>query len=343
MLLRALFLLTTALGALSAQACSIPVFRYALDRWPADRYALEVSAADAPEESVARFLRNWTDSTPLNLSPVRMKEDGPSRLVFPQASPETPAVWSGALEGRTLPQLTDSPARAEIVRGILAGEAGVWLLIESGDRVVDESAAAALQKRLRYLEQVAQLPHIDPSDPTSKLGPGPTLRVGFSLLRISREAAEEQVFLKMLAGPKAQGSIAPGPWLAVVFGRGRVLGAWPADGFGDEQIDEACLFLLGACSCQVKRLNPGWDLLLHADWDEALRAIGYPTAETAATSAPTPPAPRNEPPKPETVVVTAAAPAASDPLRSPSRLGIAAGVLLVLGSALAWRTMRRPS
>ncbi|MCX6983118.1 MAG: hypothetical protein NTV08_20540 [Verrucomicrobia bacterium] len=63
------------------------------------------------------------------------------------------------------------------------------------------------------------------------------------------------------------------PWLSLVFGRDRALGAWAAEGFGDEQIDEACLFLLGACPCEVKRMNPGWDLLLNADWVESLRAI----------------------------------------------------------------------
>jgi hypothetical protein len=79
----------------------------------------------------------------------------------------------------------------------------------------------------------------------------------------------------MLAGPQSGLAATREPWLAVVFGRGRVLGAWPAKGFGDEQIEEVCLFLLGACSCQVKNLNPGWDLLLRVDWDEELRAIGY--------------------------------------------------------------------
>ena len=38
----------------------------------------------------------------------------------------------------------------------------------------------------------------------------------------------------------------------------------------------SCMFLLGACSCQVKRMNPGWDLLLNVDWDGALQAIGFP-------------------------------------------------------------------
>ncbi|MFT5104551.1 MAG: hypothetical protein ACI9UA_000166, partial [Pseudoalteromonas tetraodonis] len=33
-----------------------------------------------------------------------------------------------------------------------------------------------------------------------------------------------------------------------------------------------CFFLTGACSCQVKAQNPGWDLLLSADWEKGLLA-----------------------------------------------------------------------
>ncbi len=341
MLLRTTLAFVALLCAVGAQACSIPVFRYALDRWPADPYALEVSASDAKDEAVARFLRNFTDSTPLNLVPTRLKDEGASRLLFPHAAPGSAPAWSGALDGNSLPQLTESPARTEIVRRILDGEVGVWVLVGSGDRVADDQAATVLEKRLRYLEQVAQLPQIDPNDPTSKLGPGPALRVKFSLLRVQRDDPAEQSFLKMLAGPKVEGAVSAGPWFALIFGRGRVLGAWPAEGFGDEQIDEACLFLIGACSCQVKRLNPGWDLLLNADWNESLRAIGYPSAETAAAQTPATKPETPELPKPETVTHTAApAPVAPAPSRA-SPLAIAAGVLLVLGSALAWRTMRR--
>jgi hypothetical protein len=93
------------------------------------------------------------------------------------------------------------------------------------------------------------------------------------MLRVAQADAREAVFVKMLAGAKADPSLSSGPWLAAVFGRGRVLGAWPAKGFGKEQVDEVCLFLMGACSCQVKNLNPGWDLLVTADWDAELQKV----------------------------------------------------------------------
>lgn len=337
MLLRSLLILTALLCAPLARGCSIPVFRYALDRWQADPYQLEVSTSDGADEVVARFLRNFTDSTPINFTIVRTKADSPSRLVFPHAEPGARPAWNGRLAEGGLARITDSLARTALVQRIMEGEVGVWVLVESGDDASDDRLAAALEKRLRYLEQVAQLPQIDPSDPTSKLGPGPALRVKFSLLRVKRDDAEEQPFLKMLAGPKSAEPPATGPWLALVFGRGRVLGAWPAEGFGDEQIDETCLFLLGACSCEVKRMNPGWDLLLNHDWNESLRALGFPSLEAEGAEGPRP--------TPETVTFTAAPPPPPPPpaaATSPSTItgAAVAGSLLLLGIALVWRTIR---
>ncbi len=348
---RLLFLLLISLVAgFSASACSIPVFRYALDRWQADPFALEISATDGKDADVARFLRNQTDSSPLNMMTSRMNEEGLSRLTFPHAAPDATPAWSGKLDGKTLPRITDSPARAEIVKRILAGECGVWVLVESGQREADDRAAAALEKRLRYLEQVAQIPAIDPNDPTSKLGPGPALGVKFSLLRIKADDESEKAFTAMLAGPNGYMENANGPWLSLVFGRGRALGAWAAEGFGNEQIDEACLFLLGACSCEVKRMNPGWDLVLNVDWNESLQAMGFPPSPPVALQKPVAVAPEQQTPKPEAPkpvdakpeTVTIAAAPATVPAQKVGipPAAIAAGVLLVLGSVLAWRTMR---
>jgi hypothetical protein len=139
---------------------------------------------------------------------------------------------------------------------------------------------------------------------------------------------------------------ANGPWLALVFGRGRALGAWSSEGFGDEQIDEACLFLLGACSCEVKRMNPGWDLLLNVDWNESLQAMGFPPPPPAALQKPIAPAEeraaeKTRTPGPETVTIVATPPAERTRENGMATMTIAAAVLLVLGSLLAWRTIRR--
>ena len=267
----------------SAECCTVPVFRYALDRWHADAYRLEFSAAALSDAKLADFFRTLGSDSPVNLE-AKPGSGAEARLIFPHPEEaKSPVVWTGALTPASLAALTDSPARKEIARRILAGESVVWVLVESGNQAEDDAIAARVEKRLRYLEQVAILPRIDPNDPTSKLGPGPALRVKFSLLRVPR-AGDESLLLKMLAGPKPAAELATGPWLAAVFGRGRVLGAWPAVDFGDAEIEEACLFLLGACSCQVKRQNPGWDMLMAVDWDAELRRVAEKATDATTTS-----------------------------------------------------------
>jgi len=327
-----------------AFACSVPVFRYALDHWPSDAYRLEVSAAAAKDEGVAKFLRNHGASSPLNLTVVRLPDTtkaSSSRLWSPRAN-ETglPPVWSAALDTTTLATLTNSPTRHEIVKRILAGESAVWVLIESGNREVDEAAAKKLSKRLTFLESAAMLPPIDPTDPTSELGPGPALRVKFSMIRVHHDDPVEAPLVAMITGPKKDSLPAAEPILAPVFGRGRVLGAWPAKDLEADQIDEACLFVLSACSCQVKQLNPGWDLLLAVDWDEQLQAIGFPKNKNEPTKA-------NAIAAPETVTISGggAPPSTRSSAPTPAAKLVVAGITLVLLAigALAWHNAQAKS
>ncbi len=288
-------LFATLTFARAAECCTVPVFRYGLDNWQADIFRLEFPAAATQDAKLADFFRNLGTALPVNLEakPGTGKE---ARLLFPHPEEaKSPVVWTGALTPASLAALIDSPARKEIARRVLAGESVVWVLAESGNKAEDDAIAARVEKRLRYLEQVAILQPIDPNDPTSKLGPGPALRVKFSLIRIPSLAptggegrgegasrADESLLLKMLAGPKPAADLTTGPWLAAVFGRGRVLGAWPAADFGDAEIEEACLFLLGACSCQVKRQNPGWDMLMNVNWPEELQVAAQKASGAAA-------------------------------------------------------------
>jgi hypothetical protein len=204
--------------------------------------------------------------------------DAPSRLLRPALGGDAPVpLWNGTVSAQSLAALTRSPTRAEIVSRLLEGNSAVWILVEGPDAQSNEAAAATLEKRLRYLEKVVQLPAIDPNDPSSRLGPGPALKIQFSLLKIPHSAREEEGPLRaMLAGPRSGLEQSHQTWIATVFGRGRVLGAWPAVTMDDAAIEEVALFLVGACSCQVKRQNPGWDLLLSCDWDEKLTALGVP-------------------------------------------------------------------
>ena len=302
------FLLFAGGLAVSACACSLPVFRFALDRWPADTFRLLVAEQEAKEPAVSKFLRNFGADSGLNLE-IQRTAEGPSRLLRPPHGDATETtLWQGTVEPNWLQALGESPAATELVQRLLGGDSAVWMLVESGDPALDSAAAAALEKRLAYLQEAIRIPPADPNDLSSRPGPGPDLAVRFSLVRIRPAAGPggeaEGLLRAALAGPHSGLAPTDKPWFAAVFGRGRVLGAWPAADFGAEQIDEICIFLSGACSCQVKRQNPGWDLLLKVDWEERLSAIGL-AREQAAQTTPTPLTPpvdsRSPAPAPETV------------------------------------------
>jgi hypothetical protein len=321
-----LLLLLLACGlAVSACACSLPVFRFALDRWSADTFRLLVSEDDAADPGVAKFLRNFGSDSGLNLE-IQRTPQGPSRLLRPpQGDSEETSLWQGRVSETWLRTLGDSPASTEIARRLLAGDSAVWVLVDSGNPQLDDPAAALLEKRLAYLQQAIQIPPADPNDLSSRPGPGPELTVRFSLVRIRQAAgaAEDQEALLRanLAGPQSGLPATGAPWFAAVFGRGRVLGAWPAEGFGNEQIDEICIFLSGACSCQVKRQNPGWDLLLKIDWEERLRAIGRPAEAAPPAAGLANAGPHNDSPatpQPETVRFDPATPSANTGPENPS-------------------------
>ena len=59
-----------------------------------------------------------------------------------------------------------------------------------------------------------------------------------------------------------------------LFGQGRALPAFIGAGIDEENLHFGCGYLCGACSCQVKRENPGFDLPLNIDWWSALEGIG---------------------------------------------------------------------
>jgi hypothetical protein len=196
-----------------------------------------------------------------------------ARLFFPaHVRAATQPAWSGELTPEIYQSLTDSPARRELAKRILNGDSAVWVIVESGKKEADDAMVKLFTSRLRFLETATGLPPIDPTDPDSKLGPGPELRVQLSLLRVKRNDSKENIFLSMLAGPQGlSGFSANEPFVAVVFGRGRVLGAWPQEKVSEEFIEEATRFLIGSCSCEVKNQNPGWDLLMRLDWDAELK------------------------------------------------------------------------
>jgi len=285
------------LAAVATWACSVPVFRYALERWPADDYHAVVFHRGplSPEQQAVvtrlsqeglageKFANVETHLVDLDDDPSPewlglWLAQGSNALpwmavMYPPVSSVPVALWTGPLESTPVEQLLDSPARQEIAKRLIQGQSAVWALLEVGDKAKDDAAEKLLQERLAHLQGVLQLPTLEQEDITSGLVSvsQEELQVGFSIVRLSRNDPAEAILARMLLGTEEDLKDLNEPMAFPIFGRGRALYALVGRGINHETIDEACSFLIGACSCQVKELNPGVDLLISADWDHLVQ------------------------------------------------------------------------
>lgn len=283
--------------ASSAMACSVPVFRYALEHWNADACQAVIfyrGALTPEQEALARDLgpEGLAGELKANLVVHRLdvgqdlppdagtywQEDTKRPLPwlavnFPQGSRAKELIWAGPLNRQSLKRLLDSPARQQVSQRLGQGESAVWVMIESGDKAKDEATAELLKTRLGYLMENLELPKLEAQDIANGLvSVGQEgLRLAFSTIRLSRSDDEEQAFIRMLLGTEAGLLDTKEPVVFPVFGRGRSLYALVGQGIRRETIDQAATFLIGKCSCQVKDQNPGVDLLMGAHWDKMLQ------------------------------------------------------------------------
>lgn len=261
--------LVVVFAAGGAVACSVPVFRYALERWPADRFEVTLvqrGALASNEQAVADALRTAADVAAnyvLNVVDVAEPTNRPLPWLdvrYPLSSGLDAPAWEGPLTADAARALLDSPVRRELVRRLAAGQAVVWLLLDT-----EPVEAARIERELRTLEKVVPVPEVDPDDPRTKGNAGLTLR--FSVLPLSRTDAAETQLVSMLVNLVPKDVDRTGPLAFPVFGRGRVLDALDVRTLDAPLIRQATEYLCGDCSCEIKDQNPGTDLLIVADWD----------------------------------------------------------------------------
>ena len=91
-----------------------------------------------------------------------------------------------------------------------------------------------------------------------------------SMISVAREDKKEKLFVEMLRRSQSDSLADDEPVVFAVFGRGRVLCAFSGREINAGNLEDAAKFLAGPCSCQVKELNPGVDLLMGADWESVV-------------------------------------------------------------------------
>ena len=138
---------------ISVLACNVPVFRYALERWPVSPYRAvvvrdkELSKEDKANYDLLEKAGNGEDGM-LNLVVWNPnKEDleksglnkvlpaGPApeamvHLLYPVATGVDKPFWSGRLSKESVAKIRGSDFRKKLVEKIVEGNSGVFILME---------------------------------------------------------------------------------------------------------------------------------------------------------------------------------------------------------------------
>jgi hypothetical protein len=277
-------------------ACSVPVFRYALERWQADDYeCLVFHNGDLSESQNAayEFLEDPKRAElPVNLHVRKVDIDAPmddqtrdkwvqalnltttaslpvAAVFYPPTMRIEEAFWTAPLEEGNVRQIKDSPARFEINRRLRGGHSAVFLLIEGEDPKANEAADIVMEEVFKHIVENFKLPEemLDEEGNPFGVGPDvPELKIHMSILRVNKTDPREAFLMANIYGLDDSFREEKRPMVFPFFGQGRVFFPLIGETISKEHLEMACDFLLGDCSCTIKAQNPGADLVFQADW-----------------------------------------------------------------------------
>ena len=275
----------------SAFGCSVPVFRYALERWVADPFHVQVFYEQTlDQEAIELLARMKSADANISVSTIDVgsisdpsvldtwKEQETDKMPwlyvsYPESHPLAVELAAGPLETNLVASMLDSPLRKQIANELVEGETAVWVMLESGDPTKDDAAWKTLNDSLIELESVLELPTLEQEDIDAGLVSvsEDELKIAFSAKRLSRDDEAEKMFVRMLLDVEEDLIDSKEPMIFPVFGRGRVLYGLVGEGIIPETIENAAAYLTGACSCQVKEENPGVDSLMAMNWNDVVK------------------------------------------------------------------------
>ncbi len=276
----------------------MPVFRYALERWDADVYEVVVFHQGEFSNDEASVVE-WLESSSItqngfanySVNVIDLDEAIPAShrrvwdrldslelphlaVLYPKSFYIRQIVWDGRFTLDNAKKIVDSPARQKIADSILSEDSAVWIFLESGDETKDKAAFERLSNNLvtigdsltKCCNEIFSLSDAS-EEPASALQ-----NISFSIIRISQNDPGEAFLInKLLRSEPELVHYRSYPMTFPVFGRGRVLYALVGDGINEQNISRACTFLTGPCSCEIKELNPGFDLLMTVDWESRVQ------------------------------------------------------------------------
>jgi len=290
-------------------ACNIPVFRYALERWQPDSCEMILFHHGPLDREQQQWLTQLKkeqgargDDTPASLTLSDLSSPTPRHTGLwdsiqktAKHDIKTPYLlvrmklgkgrivngWHGPLSDAVKVGIMDSPARRELADRLLKGDSVVWLVINSDKQHdpsgniqnLNQQARQSLEKTFPWLTANIELPE-GIGLPGSELHSEIPLLLKFTRLEIARDDPKEAFLIDLFSEIQPEAAKRGEDLIIPVFGRGRALEVIPSSLLTTPLIKDLTVFLSGACSCQVKEQNPGFDLLMSVDWNTRLFGEG---------------------------------------------------------------------
>ena len=275
--------------------CSVPVFRYALERWPSDPYIIKIfhkGKITKKQKQVIDYYRKFSNpqqliiltvvdlnSKPLLGDALRISQNENKQKLpivfvkYPIQSNIKGLAGVYPLDMRSAVQVMESPTGRELARRLLKDDSAIYMQIDGVDSKKNSKSEQLVRKAVKQMNRELKLPHEqleegEVLDEESMSYDANKLKIKFSFLRISRKNSADKAFIEILLNSEKGLKKIKGPLVFPVYGRARALFAFSGDGINIENMKDAGAFLTGSCSCEVKAQNPGLDLLVPVAWDD---------------------------------------------------------------------------
>jgi hypothetical protein len=216
----------------------------------------------------------YTDLKGIEQNPLEGLDKGLNYPLIMLSYPEETGIpyplWLGELNRDNVSRLKYSPMREEISKLLLRGTTAVFLFLESGNSEPDKKYYDLLENELADLSKKLRIPTsaLDINGNPIEIDDFKEVEIQFSLRKISRQNQQEQIFIKMLLGTESDLTEYQLPLAFPIFGQGRSLYALVGAGITRKNIGRACRSLVDWCSCEIKALHQGVDLLFLSNWSE---------------------------------------------------------------------------
>lgn len=273
-------------------ACSLPVFRYALENWEDDNHILFLPA-DASEEVIEKWraLKKRV-AVEFDIEQADSDDGRPPGLYLSNGMGLWLSYEELGVKGTQFPtdeqmeKKWSNASSLKVINGLLSGDSIVFL-ISGGDEAARQAAEKKIRPRVATLLEYITLAedvveswknfHSPPdefySPPRGHVSSAVPLGMAVSFVQLaSNEPLAKQVRAMFTIEQAHEDKLgkAETVFVTAVFGRGRAIPICADDEITNSIIDQILYFVTGSCSCKIKEENPGYDLQLPIYWDDHL-------------------------------------------------------------------------